>query len=167
MTRPPATPGRMNGAMRLASLEPATLTNCEREAIHIPGMLQPGGVLVAGDATGHVTHASANLRDLLALDPADALGRPLAEVLASPEAAEAIAAAVRTERYAPANALPLTLGGRACLALAHDREGRIIVEIEAAPPTDHTHPNLLRVQNLIQSLRRSEGLCDLLDLAAS
>lgn len=42
-----------------------TLDNCDREPIHIPGLIQPHGALVAFDAQGVVTHVSANARALL------------------------------------------------------------------------------------------------------
>jgi light-regulated signal transduction histidine kinase (bacteriophytochrome) len=48
----------MSDVVHLLAKEPITLTNCEREPIHTPGTLQPGGILLACGADGCVTHAS-------------------------------------------------------------------------------------------------------------
>ena len=54
---PPAEP--------LAFMGPVTLDNCEREPIHIPGLIQPHGALLAFDPSGVLTHCSANAQTLL------------------------------------------------------------------------------------------------------
>ena len=51
----------------------ADLTNCDREPIHIPGAIQPHGVLLALDESYDVVMASANCERML--------GRPLEDVL--------------------------------------------------------------------------------------
>ncbi|WP_246520729.1 PAS domain-containing protein, partial [Microvirga arabica] len=58
------------------------LTACDREPIHIPGSIQPYGILLAlrlSDRT--LAYASANVADIFGLDPTGILGRPFAEVL--------------------------------------------------------------------------------------
>ncbi|RFU20362.1 hypothetical protein [Geodermatophilus marinus] len=61
---------------------PVDLTNCEREPIHVPGSVQPRGVLLAvREPDLVVTQVSANLPDLLGVPVADALGRRLTDVL--------------------------------------------------------------------------------------
>jgi diguanylate cyclase (GGDEF)-like protein len=55
---------------------------CEREAIHVPGAIQPHGALLGALSAGLVvTHASANLQAILGQSAEAALGRPLAEVI--------------------------------------------------------------------------------------
>ena len=45
-----------------------TLTNCDREPIHIPGSIQPYGFLLCLDVAGkRVVHASANTAQLVGL----------------------------------------------------------------------------------------------------
>jgi chemotaxis family two-component system sensor kinase Cph1 len=46
-----------------------TLDNCDREPIHIPGQIQPDGVLLAFDQAGVLLSWSANARELMQLDP--------------------------------------------------------------------------------------------------
>jgi two-component system, chemotaxis family, sensor kinase Cph1 len=61
---------------------PIDLSNCEREPIHVPGSVQPRGVLIAvSDPDYVVQQASENLADLVGVGWREALGRPLAAVL--------------------------------------------------------------------------------------
>lgn len=43
---------------------PVTLQNCDKEPIHIPGAIQPHGVLLAWDGLGTVTHVSVNANEI-------------------------------------------------------------------------------------------------------
>ncbi|WP_308127949.1 SpoIIE family protein phosphatase [Modestobacter italicus] len=66
----------------LAPGEPVDLTNCEREPIHVPGSIQPRGVLLAvSEPDMVVRQVSRNLADLVGMAWDDALGRPLADVV--------------------------------------------------------------------------------------
>ena len=66
----------------LAPGEPVDLSNCEREPIHVPGSIQPHGVLLAVTEPDLVVEqVSDNLADLVGMPAADALGRRLPEVL--------------------------------------------------------------------------------------
>ncbi len=56
----------------------ATLSNCERELIHLPGSIQPHGVLLVLDASdGTVRQATTNAAELLGLEAESLLGRDL------------------------------------------------------------------------------------------
>ena len=58
------------------------LTNCEREQIHIPGAIQPHGVLLAiKEPEMTILQVSANAGDMLGLPPSQLVGRPLSEVM--------------------------------------------------------------------------------------
>ena len=68
----------------LAPGEPVDLTNCEREPIHVPGSIQPRGVLLAvSEPDMVVRQVSRNLADVVGTAWDDALGRSLAEVVGS------------------------------------------------------------------------------------
>ena len=74
----------MNSFDRLASGPPLGLdpTVCEREPIHTPGAIQPHGALLAIHAESRIiTHASANLFDILGRVPNAALGQPLEHII--------------------------------------------------------------------------------------
>lgn len=61
------------------------LLSCEQEQLHLSGAIQPHGALLALDAAGVVTHASANIGSYLSQSPEQLLGTrwslaPLAEL---------------------------------------------------------------------------------------
>src|SRR6476659_4356535 len=64
------------------------LSTCDREPIHIPGSIQPHGLLLVLSATDlGVVAASANAIPILAPSLADLLGRPLDSVFDEPSCA--------------------------------------------------------------------------------
>jgi light-regulated signal transduction histidine kinase (bacteriophytochrome) len=68
--------------MNLQIPQDIDLTACEREPIHIPGSIQPHGILLAirlSDRT--IAYASSNVAEIFGFDPADALGRPFEQIL--------------------------------------------------------------------------------------
>lgn len=61
------------------------LTACDREPIHIPGSIQPHGVLIVVDArTRAILQVSENAADVLGVEPAFLLDAPLNEVVSLP-----------------------------------------------------------------------------------
>lgn len=129
----------------------ADLANCAREPIHLPGSIQPHGVLIvltAGDHT--VAQASENVGELLGVPVGELLGCPLSRLLGADAAAQ-----LETElTRAPIRARPLflrtvtveTAGVRRVFhAVAHRADGDIILDLELAsatePPAD-IHPIL-------------------------
>ena len=58
------------------------LTNCDREPIHIPGLLQPHGVLlVLQDSTLEIIQVSSNTQEAIDRQPEELLGKPLSDLL--------------------------------------------------------------------------------------
>jgi light-regulated signal transduction histidine kinase (bacteriophytochrome) len=58
------------------------LTNCDREPIHVPGFIQPHGVLlVLQVSTLEIIQVSTNTKELLNCPPQELLGKPLSELL--------------------------------------------------------------------------------------
>ena len=57
------------------------LTNCDREPIHIPGAIQPHGVLlVLHQSTLEIVQVSRNTQGLLGPAPEELLGQPLSSL---------------------------------------------------------------------------------------
>ncbi|HEY8550654.1 MAG TPA: ATP-binding protein [Vicinamibacterales bacterium] len=143
------------------------LTSCDREPIHIPGAIQPHGVLLAlQEPQLNVLQASRNVNDLLGLEASDVVGRPVSEVLPA-EAADAVRAAGAHEPLADVNPLPLEIGGRACDGVLHRYQGVLILEIEPRLPAasaERTHHPLRRV---VSSLQAAATLPDLLRAGAA
>jgi chemotaxis family two-component system sensor kinase Cph1 len=58
------------------------LTTCDREPIHIPGSIQPHGVLIVADRQGLVTEqVVGDARSLIGMDAEQAFGQPLSAIL--------------------------------------------------------------------------------------
>jgi len=147
------------------------LTACEREPIHIPGSIQPHGVLLAirlSDRT--LAYASANIGAVFGLAPSAALGRPLAEILP----------ALATEFEAPLADLPpagttRTLGtlqiataqGPASFEAAISRSGDCaVLELEeppsgTVPSLEAIYPTLRRFVEQLQGASTIDTLCRL------
>ncbi len=69
--------------------QPITLTNCDREPIHIPGAIQPYGFLLCLDEHTHrVAYASENTMTLLGLEPTELVGEGLGRLLSPQTVAE-------------------------------------------------------------------------------
>ena len=71
-------------AQDLEGARPALdLTICDREPIHIPGTIQPHGVLFVLSASDlRISAVSANVAEHCGLEPGAMLGRPLGEFIA-------------------------------------------------------------------------------------
>ncbi|MGH7619522.1 MAG: hypothetical protein ACREPM_20085, partial [Gemmatimonadaceae bacterium] len=58
------------------------LTNCDREPIHVPGAIQPHGVLLAfREVDLTITQVSANVGEHLGTSVEDTIGAPLSALL--------------------------------------------------------------------------------------
>ncbi|KJZ17009.1 hypothetical protein TW80_17440, partial [Loktanella sp. S4079] len=57
------------------------LTNCDREPIHLLGAVQAYGCLISTSSDFMINHVSANVQDLLGLDPSTVVGGRLHDCL--------------------------------------------------------------------------------------
>jgi two-component system, chemotaxis family, sensor kinase Cph1 len=114
-------------------VEPTTLANCESEPIHIPGAIQPHGVLIATrDAALTITQVSANLGQFFDATPESCLGSPFATLLDA-ESAERMQQVFSAPRLRELNPFRIsTKDGRALDAVAHRSGDILIVEAEPA-----------------------------------
>lgn len=129
------------------------LSSCDREPIHIPGAVQPHGVLIAVDAVSRrILQISENSGLVLGREPADLL-HGYADALVG---ADAYAALLRTTSDAAhaGDAIPveITDGGtrRAFDGIAHAaHDGVTIVELEPAEP-----PSIPALERFFSIVRR-------------
>lgn len=68
---------------------PVDLTNCDREPIHVPGLIQPFGFLLALSSDWLIARVSANVADFIRWSPDEVIGQPLIDVIGG-EAVHAI-----------------------------------------------------------------------------
>ncbi|WP_251152302.1 SpoIIE family protein phosphatase [Cellulosimicrobium sp. Marseille-Q4280] len=164
----------------LAPGEPVDLDNCAREPIHVPGLVQPRGVLLAvRESDGTVLQASASAERLLGVSPHDLLGEHLAAALGPDPARRVLAHASAGAELADRNPLTLRLDGfpRDVDVVLHrpplpddgpGSEPVLVVELEAATGARPlTFPNTyLSVRRALRDLERAATLEELYDDAA-
>jgi light-regulated signal transduction histidine kinase (bacteriophytochrome) len=135
------------------------LTNCDREPIHIPGLIQPHGVLMALSPSLTVTQTSDNVVARLGLSVDDVLCRSLADVLGT-RAADIVAAALVDGRWKEANPLGVVARGQHLDAIVHEHDGVTIVELEPAPKVPGADARSLRsLLSALQHARTLDELC--------
>ena len=135
-----------------------TIDNCEREPIHIPGAIQPHGVLLA--CRGEellVQQVSANAATLLSREPNEILGRPLADVLDA-EGVRAIAAASSRTHLREANPFRVVTATGEHTAVMHRTGDVVVVEIERGASRTEFDPRLRASVLRLQSARDLERL---------
>lgn len=120
----------------------ADLTTCDREPIHIPGAIQPHGVLLAVDADLRVTTASSNCADLLGPSAAEAIGTLLVDLvgeqlamlieLTPDEEADRDVFTMRLPDDHPG--LTGQLAGQDVDVRTHRSGNRLVIELEDLPP---------------------------------
>lgn len=104
------------------------LDACAREPIHVPGSIQPHGVMLVSDRTSQeVSHAAGDVTGLLGIDAW--LGRTLGEILGD-RLAERAAQVTQSGALGGYVDHLLNDRGRAFDVLAHASGDRVIVEIE-------------------------------------
>ena len=144
----------------------ARLTHCDREPIHIPGAVQPHGVLLAlreSDLT--VTQASANAEHFLGADASRLPGCSLSELLPA-ESWAAVEAAVGSDTPSEVNPLRLTVGGRACDGVLHRYAGVVILEIEPRRETGGVERSHHPLRRVVSTLGAATTLQELLEAGA-
>ena len=144
------------------------LSSCAQEPIHVPGTIQPHGVLIAtGKGSRSIEWVSANIEPSLGVLAADVLGRSL-ETMLGHEASVAIEATLNGESYAVANllhlALPIPREPERTI-MVHEYLGRVMVELERSATREAHALAVSRTQSMIAALRRSETVGQLCDHA--
>ena len=103
------------------------LARCSQEPIHIPGAIQPFGILFALDDDLNIRQCSQNTFELLACQPDDVFGRPIARVLGFEVHEQVKAGDFSITEPLRAN-LPRT--ATPANVFIHRHRGRLIVELE-------------------------------------
>jgi light-regulated signal transduction histidine kinase (bacteriophytochrome) len=113
------------------------LTNCDKEPIHVPGAIQPHGVLlVLREPQLTLTHVSENALELLGMPAQRLLGARFGE-LVEPSVRESLETSLRGERLKQLNPLKVVwrVDGteRFFDGIAHRHQGRLLLELEPSP----------------------------------
>ncbi|HAX77191.1 MAG TPA: cyanobacterial phytochrome A [Cyanobacteria bacterium UBA11372] len=113
------------------SVNPQTvdLTNCDREPIHIPGSIQPHGILfVLNEPELEILQVSSNTFDLLGIHPQDLLQQPLSNLLDS-TTIESIQRCLAVD-FENTNPLEVSLNNTIFDVIVHRCEPAIIIDLE-------------------------------------
>jgi len=141
--------------------EPVTLDNCEREPIHIPGAIQPRGVLIAcrDDEELCIVRISTNAGQLFGGRAEELLGQAL-PALFEQESAQRMLRLLGERSLRELNPLPLqTRSGVGLDAVLH-RSGKLLVA-ELEPSSDHPNtfdPRLRQALTRLQAARDADSL---------
>lgn len=121
-------------AVDLATVD---LDNCHKEPIHIPGHVQPHGVLLALDFSGYLTHRSRNAADLLPDLPPLGTLLGLSHLGSDPALWNAIESALHdaeTLHEDTSTTVEATIHAMALDVVVHTFDRRVIVELERRQP---------------------------------
>ncbi len=147
--------------------EPVDLTNCDREPIHVPGAVQPHGVLFACRGPAFtIVQVSDNSEAVIGTPPAGLLGRSMEDVLRADSWQRLVRAG---EAGLPRELNPLCLDladGRSFDGIVHlsATSGVSVVELEPRrEDLSGFHP---RMRQSVRRLQDAAGLAELFDIAA-
>ena len=146
------------------------LTNCDREPIHIPGAVQPHGALLAlNPADLTVLQVSDNLGALLGVSPADALGRPIGDLLRD-TVVERLRQALALTDLSAVNPLELTVPvdgkDRAFHGVLHRSGGQAVLELEPAPDATGAFFGFYhQVRGAMARMQQADSLLNLCQIA--
>jgi len=152
-------------AVTAPSFGAATLTDCDREPIHVPGSIQPHGALLALEPDSlRVTQWAGDVSGMLGIDVKDPAGLTLHDLLGE-SAAEKVASAVS---HRPARPLPLktyevelaTPAGPVD-AIIHPAGPALILEFEkAVRGSGGMQTTLLSIQKMLAEIGGAASLSD-------
>lgn len=107
------------------------LQNCDQEPIHVPGSIQPHGVLFAlNRVTSDIVFCSGNTAEFVGFEPAELLGKNFSSIFGSDKTAEILS--YLRDQNSNTEALSLNLKETAFECTVHDNGSHIIVEAEPA-----------------------------------
>lgn len=141
------------------------LENCEREPIHIPGTIQPHGVLLtAAGPDEPVLQVSANARDLLGRDPEAVLGTRLSD-LVHPDDRDRLGEAMSVAA-GDRSSTTVRIDGTIREVMVH-RSGEVwIVEVDEAGDEAQAVNTLGEVRNAVTELAAASSIAEMLDGAS-
>lgn len=139
------------------------LSNCSIEPIHIPGAVQPHGVLFAlAEPQLSVTQISESVRDLLGVEPEAILGQSLERIFA-PEPVHQIRETLAQDTWNERYPLRTEVAGRAFDLIIHRYDGVAVLEVEpvVAPALQrNSHDPLRDALTAMQNADSAPQLCD-------
>jgi len=141
----------------------ADLTTCDREPIHIPGSIQPHGVLLVVDRQRRtVEQVAGDTRTVLGIEPTNLLGLPLASILDAEVTAQ-VTAGLDTEASFVAPLMRLGVGSISGLMpldlTMHAVAGTAIIELEPAHRfTSRADEPIAKLKSMLAAVQHTSSL---------
>ncbi|MBS0658906.1 MAG: GAF domain-containing protein [Verrucomicrobia bacterium] len=148
--------------MSIAVVADPDLAVCAREPIHVPGAIQPHGLLLVLREPGlEIVAASENARSLLGLEPGALRGLRLPEL----GDVGALLGALASGRQPIPSPSPVQIGQDRFDAIAHRTEGLLVIELERTDPSFGAAAFYLELQAALTELEAAPDLASLLQSA--
>lgn len=144
--------------------EEVTLTNCDREPIHIPGSIQPHGYLIGITESGEIQHLSENIIQLVGQEVGQWLGKPLTELIGS---CAALQLNQRVSKLSPkrfiTTAVEINSNGKSVRfdARLHRQGGLTLIDLEQGSEQSSSFRELELYNNSLQCLQESQSVSEL------
>ncbi len=132
---------------KFTTQEPIDLTNCDKEPIHIPGQIQPHGVLLAitKDDEHTIVQASRNTMTLFGVAAEELLGQPLATLIGEEQLIALLQYDLSTQSTSDLQYTRLNINVQDTITeffvILHESEGLLILEFELDTIDEHTVAN--------------------------
>ena len=140
-----------------------TLTNCDKEPIHILGKLQSCGYLIAADAASqHIKYCSENIHELIDKDK-NVLGEKLSAFFDA-ETLEVCAELEDEEKAIPQKVL---FNEKHFLLIAHKHAGNLVLELEPLQTEENPYKHQIYLSTIVSELNAAESEQEMCDLTAS
>lgn len=137
----------------------AGIENCESEPIHIPGSVQPHGVLVAVDRDGVVKFCSANSDGAFGQTPEMLLQKSLFDI--APALQDQLLPLLEEDLTEPAP-FSIAQGGRNWQVFTNWSDELLLVELEQQPDTGEKNEELFdQTRRFVELIDRTRSLQDL------
>jgi two-component system, chemotaxis family, sensor kinase Cph1 len=141
------------------------LTVCDREPIHVPGSIQPHGILLIADpATLTVTHGAGNIE--ARLGRSDWAGQKLSDLLGAQAAAEAARVVQEKTRGFVSRVSP-PFGSESFDVIVHTSSGRLVVELDPSAGEPVSAALLAQLEAAAAAFEKTPDLQALCQLAAN
>lgn len=146
------------------------LTECDREPIHIPGSIQPHGLLIAlSEPDLRPISVSANIQAMIGISPETVLAQPLSVLMAA-ESLALLRAALSDDDVASTNPVRLDIltkaGEVAFNGILHRHDGLCILELEPRGATESSSEFFRSVRAAIRRLQKASSVLMACDIAA-
>ncbi|MGK3990667.1 ATP-binding protein [Sorangium sp. So ce136] len=156
-------PGDVEGPDPGRQVDPG---DCAREPIHIPGSIQPHGVLLSlKEPELTIVQASASTAALLEIHPGALLGKPASRLL-DRASIRRIHVAVEGRLLRGRNPLPVSAAGVRFDGILHRSDGLLVLELEPRDVEEGYYDLLDRTFAIVDRLRSSSTTAELCQQAA-